>query len=211
MKRRIIFASFLAVMFVVSCSWHNPGSTVDSKSDTSIRLLPRSNTFDLAKVPQGVVGFTALVKNERPTAITIAHPSICFPTDYKQGEARHIEDSHGKSEILLKITKPNGVDVILRDGYLGYFDPGNVPLIEIPANESGIFDLGWFFQNARGKWEHNDEAAKVFLMRGTYKIRILFRNAFTKAVLYDKDTKEVKFIDVWTGEMESPEATIEVK
>ena len=190
---------------------HKSGFTADYNPDTSILLLPRSNTFDLTQVRQGAVGFTASVKNEGTTTVKIAHPSICFPADYKQGEARHIEDSHGKSEILLKITKPNGVDVILRDGYLGFFDPGNVPLIEIPAKASGTFDVGWFFQNARGKWEQDDEAAKVFLMRGNFKIRILLRNVFPKAVLRDEDTKGFKFIDVWTGEIESQETTIEVK
>ena len=125
---------------------------------------------------------------------------------------QHIRyQQYGKSEILLKITRPNGVDVILRDRYLGYFDPDNVPLIRIPPNETGTFDVGWFFQNARGRWEQDDEAAKVFLMRGNYKIRILLRNVFPKAVLYDENTKEIKFIDVWTGEIDSPEIIIEVK
>ena len=86
-----------------------------------------------------------------------------------------------------------------------------IPLLEIPAKASETFDVGWFFQNARGKWEQDNEAAKVFLMRGNYKIRILLRNVFPKAVLRDEDTKGIKFIDVWTGEVESPETIIEVK
>jgi hypothetical protein len=162
-------------------------------------------------VPQGAVGFTASIKNEGTTTITIAHPSICLPASYKQGESRRFQDSHGKSEILLKITKPDGSDVVLRDGYFHYFDPGNVPLITIPPNDTGTFDVGWFFQNARGRWEQDDEAAKVFLVKGKYKIRILLRNVFPKAVLNDGNTKGVKFTDVWTGEMESAGIAIEVK
>jgi hypothetical protein len=51
----------------------------------------------------------------------------------------------------------------------------------------------------------------VFLLKGKYKIRILLRNVFPKAALYDKDAGESKFTDVWTGELDSAEITIEVK
>jgi len=66
----------------------------------------------------------------------------------------------------LNITKPDGSNVILRDGNLYGFDPKNVYLLTIPPGEIRTFDVGWFFQNARGRWERDDEAAKVFLMRG---------------------------------------------
>jgi hypothetical protein len=211
MKATIIFIPLLMAMFTQSCRWHNTQSKVHFNPGASILLVPRSATFDLGKVPQGAVGFTASIKNEGSTTITIAHPSICFPADYKPGETRRFNDSHGKSEILLKITKPDGADVILRDGYFHYFDPGNVPLITIPPNGTGTIAVGWFFQNARGRWEQDDQAAKVFLLKGKYKISILLRNAFPKAALYYANTKESKFTDVWTGEMESPEITIEVE
>lgn len=210
MKARNGLVPWLMVMLAMSW-WHNAECKANSKPGVSILLLPRSATFDIRKVPQGAVSFTASIKNEGTTAITIAHPSICIPADYKPGELRRFHDSHGKSEILLKVTKPDGAKVILRDGYLHYFDPGNVPLITIPANGTGTFDVGWFFQNARGRWEQDDEAAKVFWLKGKYKIRILLRNIFPKAVLYDENAKGGKFTDVWTGEMESGEITIEVK
>ena len=201
----------LMVTATLSCQWHNTNSKVNLDPGVSILLLPRSATFDMVKVPQGAVGFTASIKNEGMTKITIAHPSICVPADYKQGEVRHLNDSHGKSEILVKITKPDGTDIILRDGYLHYFDPGNVPLITIPPNGTGTFDVGWFFPNARGRWEQDDEAAKVFLLKGKYKIRIRLRNVFPKAALYDENTRSSKLMDVWTGEIESAEITIEVR
>jgi hypothetical protein len=177
----------------------------------SILLLQRSRTLELEKVPQGAVNFTASIKNEGTTTITVAHPSICLPSDYAQGEERRFRDSHGKSEILLKIAKPDGSTVVLRDGYFYYFDPGNIPIITIPPNGTGSFDVGWFFQKARGRWERDDEAANVFIGKGKYKVSILFRNVFPRAVLYDENTRETRFIGVWTGEMESPEITIEVK
>lgn len=211
MNARIIFVTLLVIMLTISCRWHNSEIRVNSNPPASILLLPRSSTFDIGKVPQGAVNFTASIKNEGTTTITIAHPSICFPADYKQGETRHFNESHGKSEILLKITKPDGTYLLLRDGYFHYFDPGNVPLITIPPNGTGTFDVGWFFQNARGRWEQDDEAAMVFLLKGTYKVRILLRNVFPMAALYDVNSKEIKFTDVWTGEMESEEIVIEVK
>jgi len=211
MKERIMFVPLLMAMLTMSCTWYNPKAPATSNSGASILLLPRSSIFDIGKMPQGTIGFTASINNEGTTTITIAHPSICLPADYKQGELRHFHDSHGKSEILLKITKPDGTDIFLRDGYLHYFDPGNVPLITIPPNGTGTFDVGWFFPNARGRWEQDDEAAKVFLMKGRYSIRILLRNVFPKAALYDENTGKSKFTDVWTGELESAEVSIEVK
>jgi hypothetical protein len=162
-------------------------------------------------VPQGAVGFTASVKNEGTTTITMAHPSICVPSGYKPGDRRRINDSHGKSEILLTITRPDDTTIVLRDGYLHYFDPDNVPLLTIPPNGIRVFHVGWFFQNARGRWEQDDEAAKVFLLKGKYRIRLMFRNVFPRAALYDASAKGLKYIDVWTGEMESREITIEVR
>jgi len=174
-------------------------------------MTPYSVTYDLSEVPQGAVRFTVSIRNEGTTTMTVAHPSICFPADHKPGEIKRFNDSHGKSEILLKIAKPDGTNVILRDGNLYGFDPGNVHLLTIPTGKIRTFDIGWFFQNARGRWERDDEAAKVFLMKGKYKIRILFRNLFPKAALYDENIKESRFVDVWTGEMESDQIIVEIK
>ena len=211
MEARILFIPLLIVVLAASCKGLNPEFRADSNPGASVVLLPSSTTFEIEKVSQGAVRFTASIKNEGMTIIKVAHPSVCIPSDYEQGKLRRFSDSHGKSEILLKITRPNGTNVALRDGYIYHFDPGNVPILTIPPNGNGTFHVGWFFQNARGRWERDDEAAKVFLLNGEYKIRILFRNVFPKAGLYNENTKEIKFIDVWTGEIESPEITIEVK
>lgn len=210
MKAGIILV-LLSAIIIQGCVGSTTRSKVNLDPGASILLVPRSVTFDIRKVPQGAVSFTASIKNEGRSEITIAHPSICCPADYKPGEVRHFTDSHGKSEILLKIRKPDGTKVILRDGYLHYFDPDNVPLLRIPPDGTAKFDVGWFFQNARGRWEQDDVAAEVFLLEGQYKVRILLRNAFPKAALYDETAREIKFTDVWTGEIESPEITIEVK
>jgi len=206
-----IFILVLIVLLVLSCTSKNTATEVTPIPSVSITLVSSSIIFNLNEVPQGGVRFTASIRNEGTTTIIIAHPSICFPADYKPGEIKRFSDSHGKSEILLKITKPDGSNVILRDGNLYGFDPKNVYLLTIPSGEIRTFDVGWFFQNARGRWERDDEAEKIFLMRGKYKIRILFRNFFPKAALYDENIKESKFVDVWTGEMESDQITVEIK
>lgn len=211
MNIRIMVVSLLMVMPAMGCTWHNIENTANSVPGTSIQLLPRAATFELDKVPHGIVGFTATIKNSGTTTITIAHPSICLPAGYLQGDVRRFNDSHGKSEILLKITKPDGAETILRDGHFHYFDPGNFPLMTIPPNGAGSFDVGWFFQNARGRWENDDEAAKVFLSKGTYGIRILLRNVYPRAVLYDENTRGRRSIGVWTGEIQSGEITVEVR
>lgn len=178
-------------------------------SDISITLIPNAGTYDLAKVPLGVVNFTATIRNGSLKTITIAHPSICFPAEFNLGNARHFKDNHGKSEILLEITRPNGIKVTLRDGWIHFFDPNSASLITIPPGGKGSFLVGWFFQNARGRWENDDEAWTVFLDKGTYQVRILFRNIFPKA--YNHAANEPEFVNVWTGEMQSEKAVVEIR
>jgi hypothetical protein len=175
----------------------------------SISLASRAPLYNVSEVPQGAVGFTASITNDGATAITIAHPSICRPADYN-GAPRHFSESHGKSEILLKIEKPDGTRTVLRQRYTSHFDPGNVGFLIIQPGEIRTFHLGWFFENQQEKWE-GGAAATVFLMKGKYRVRILYRNAFPIAYWYDMAAKSPKVVDVWTGEMKSPECILEVR
>lgn len=208
---RVLLAVLSVTVLAVGCRWCHIEPEVETNPGVSLVLRPVAPVFDVDQVPQGAVRFTVAIKNEWAIPVTIAHPSICFPADYKQGEIRHFADSHGKSEILLSITKPDGAVVTLRDGSIHFFDPGNVPVLAIPPHGTGTFDVGWFFQNARGRWEQDDIAAKVFLAKGTYRVRLLFRNAFPKAALYDDNTGKPTFANVWTGELRSAEIAVEVK
>jgi hypothetical protein len=205
-----IFFPLLLTMAGI-CTGQDAASPVTSIPGASVLLRPTSLIFDRSRVPEGAVGFTASIRNEGTTTIRVAHPSICVPAGYTQGDRRRINDSHGESEILLTITRPDGTTVVLRDGHMHYFDPDNVPLLTIPPKGIGTFHVGWFFQNARGRWERDDEAAEVFLLKGKYRIRLMFRNAFPRGAVYDDSTKALRYIEVWTGEMESPEITIEVR
>jgi hypothetical protein len=184
--------------------------TVQPTEGISITLTPNASAYDLMKVPQGVVRFSATINNDSRATIIIAHPSICFPVDVKAGEGLHIKDRHGKSELLLEITKPNATKVILRDGSHG-FDPNLVYLFTIPPGGKESFSLGWFFQNARGRWENDTEAWMVFLEKGTYKIRIIFRNVFPKAAVYNTAANKPESVSVWTGKMLSSEIAVEIK
>jgi len=213
---KIIAVSVFGMMlFLCGCgntatNTHNKQSA-KSTLDTSIILMPNASTYNLNKVAQGAVGFSALIENKDAETITIAHPSVCFPAEYRQGEVMSFGDSHGKSEILLKITKPNGKIVILRDGHHAFFDPGNIDHLLIAPGETERFYVGWFFQNARGRWENDSEAWKVFLSKGTYKVRILLRNTFPKASIYNKAAAKTRFVNVWTGEIQSEEVKVEIK
>lgn len=200
------------MLFLWSCGSANTDDrqSAELTQDTSITLTPKTSTYDLNKVSQGIINFSALIKNTGTETITIAHPSVCFPDEYLLGEVRNVTDSHGKSEILLKITKSDGDIVVLRDGYHG-FDPGNIHHIVIPPGEAKSFHVGWFFQNARGRWENNRDAWEVFLQKGTYKVSILFRNTFPKAAIFNKTDSKTRFVDVWTGELQSEEVTVEIK
>jgi hypothetical protein len=180
-------------------------------SAVTISLLPDSATFDIESVRRGAVGFTARIRNEGSAAVMIAHPNICFPADYVQGETRSREDSRGRSEILLRIERPDGEHVVLREGLLGFFEPGNFDHLVVRPGETGRFHLGWFFQNARGMWENDARAGSVFLEEGRYSVSILFRNAFPKAWIRNESTGRPRLVEAWTGEMESEDVTVTIE
>jgi hypothetical protein len=209
MKSGILFLLGLILSLSLGCSQNL--NLPSSQPVVSLRLDPRSAKFDIDQVPQGAVRFTATIRNEGSEMITVAHPAACLPPGYTHGMAWNLSDFHGKSEILLQIRRPEGSEIILRDGNRSYFDPGNVPILTIPSGGTGTFEVGWFFQNARGRWERDDEAARVFLQKGTYKVWMLIRNQFPTAGLYDIQTREMKFLKIWTGEMVSREITVEIE
>jgi len=190
----------------------SPGdSAPKAGSAVTISLLPDSNTFDMEDVRLGAVGFTAQVRNEGAAAVLIAHPNICFPADYVPGETRRREDSHGRSEILLRIERPHGERVVLRQGLLGFFEPGHFDHRVIRPGETTSFHLGWFFENARGFWEDDARAWGVFREQGDYSVRILFRNAFPRAWIRDESTGRPRVVEAWTGEVESEAVTVTVR
>jgi hypothetical protein len=201
----------LAAMLVLGPAGPCIAADAASGNGASITLLPVSDTYDIDEAKRGAVRFRASVRNSGPNTINIAHPSVCYPGYHKIGETKHIADHYGKSEILFKVIKPDGTSVVLRYRLPGGFDPGNFRMLTIPSNDTGTFDLGWFFWSAEARWEEIDEAATLFTKRGRYRITLLFRNHFPVALLYDMKTREIESVDVWTGEMESEQITVEIK
>jgi hypothetical protein len=182
-----------------------------SHSAATIALVPDSPTFRIEDVQRGAVGFTARIRNEGPVTLTIAHPAMCFPADYEPGDTRRREDSHGHSEILLTIVRPDGERVVLRDGFFGLFEPGNTDHLVIGPGEVASFHLGWFFPNARGKWENDERAWTLFADEGEYRASVLFRNEFPKAWIRRESTGRGGFVPVWTGELKSDEVRVTVE
>ena len=199
-----------------SNSAENPHNRPNAKSasDISIKLTPESSTYN----SNMEVHFYATIENKSSEAITIAHPLTCFPADFRQGNRISFKDKHGKSEIVLKVTKPNGIVVFLREGMGAFFEnfennnANNINYLSIPADNSEKFYVGWFFENARGRWENDDKAWKVFSDKGKYKVMIIFRNTFPRAIInMNNRINSNNFIDAWTGEMQSDEVTVNIK
>jgi len=217
---RIHWKGFCAFGFLLFCSLilggcitkanFNQMAPIEEISKTvSIKLEPETSVYYIDNVLQGAVGFSAAVFNKDSDTIRIAHPTLCFPDDYQSGDIRRVEDSNNRSEILLKIIKPDGSIVILRDGH-HFFDAETPDVLTIAPGEAKMFYIGWFFLNARGRWEDDALAAEVFRNRGSYKVQLLYRNLFSKAVSIDPSTNETSFIEAWTGEILSNEVSVTV-
>jgi hypothetical protein len=174
-----------------------------ARDQLTVTLTPSSSTYGLDAAAEGAVRFSAEIRNPRDHRVVVAHPTVCWPAD--RVTIRE-EDRHGRSEILLGVTRPDGRRITLRDGP-HFFDPGGVAHLRIPPKGSQQFTVGWFFRNARGRWENDNDAATLFAARGDYTVEIVLRNVFRCAIEPDK----WKLVDVWTGEMRSEPVKITIK
>jgi len=213
-KKIALISILLTWIFTNGCVSEGNFLRIHSPTETnhgvSINLIPEKSEYNLHDVSSGSVKFYALIKNHGNRPITIAHPTICLPEDYQMGKSYHLKDHHGKSEILLRVTKPDNKTLILRDGPY-YFDPKMIDRFIIRPGESTQFYVGWFFQHARGRWEDDLLAAKLFSTKGQYKVSLLYRNFFSKAAVYDRNTNKTNIIKVWTGEILSNEVMVIIK
>jgi len=208
-------AMIVSAMIVIIAGCENkgespPASTGMDNHDLIITLGPETSQYILDDVFKGEIQFAASVRNRGESEITFAHPFICFPEDYRIGDSLNLRQYHGKCEILLKVEKPDGSDVVLRDGP-HFFDPDNESYFIVQPGETDLFYLGWFFQNARGGWEDNVKAENVFTGRGQYRLTLLYRNSFPKALIRDTVTDKSRFIAVWTGEIDSNTITVTIE
>jgi len=213
-KNSVLIGIFFIWLFSAGCGSEKnilkTQPSMKANQNVSITLIPERSEYDVRHVPSGSVKFYASIENHGKSPITIAHPTICLPIDHQMGKAYHLKDLHGKSEILLRIIKPDNKTLILRDGP-HYFDPKRIDRFTIQPGESKQFYVGWFFQHARGRWEDDLLAANLFLNKGQYKVRLLYRNFFSKAAVYDRSTRKTNFIKVWTGEILSNEVIVIIR
>lgn len=213
---RNIFTAIITLLFLfamTSCEKDGqtpPPATGSDAQALAITLGPASSNYDIDEVLKGTVQFAVSVENKGDFEITFAHPVICFPEDYRIGDSLNIQEYHGNSEILLTVEKPDGSVAVLRDGP-HFFDPDKESHFIIKPGESNLFYLGWFFQNARGGWEDNIKAETVFNGRGQYRLKLLYRNFFPKALINDATTGKSRFINVWTGEIPSNEVIVTIQ
>lgn len=187
-----------------TCLAEGPASAV------TLSLVPDQTTLSLEDAGRGGVGFTARITNDGDREVKVAHPAVCFPADYEPGDTRRLEDSRGHSEILLTVVRPGGDRVVLRDGLFGLFEPGHIDHLVVGPGKAASFHLGWFFPNARGRWENDARAWRVFLDEGEYRVSVLFRNQFPKAWIRGDGTGRWELVPVWTGEMESEAVTVTI-
>jgi hypothetical protein len=185
-------------------------STRTDSNALTITLGPETSQYPLDDVFKGDIQFAVSVENVGDSIITFAHPVICFPEGYKIGDSLNFREYHGKSEILLTVEKPDGDILVLRDGP-HFFDPDSESHFTLRPGGSDLFYIGWFFQNARGGWEDNIRAETVFTGRGQYRLTLLYRNFFPKALIHDNASEKSNFADVWTGEIKSNTITVTVE
>ncbi|MFC1858782.1 hypothetical protein ACFL9U_12275 [Thermodesulfobacteriota bacterium] len=213
-KTIFLICIFLTLIYPTGCrnevKFSKTHPSLETNQEIYIKLIPEKSEYYSRDVPSGAVAFYASIENHGNSPITIAHPTICLPADYRPGETFDFKKRHGKSEILLSVIKPDGKTLILRDGPY-YFDPDKIDRFTIHPGESRQFYVGWFFQNARGRWENDIDAANLFLKKGGYKATLLYRNFFPQAAIYDSSTNNTRFIKVWTGEILSNEVVIKIK
>lgn len=189
-------------------------STLPDSTPLSLELASDSTSYSVEGARRGAVGFTATIRNAGSTPIVVGHPSVCFPAGYRRGQSIDARERRGNSEILLEIERPDGEIVVLRESPMSRFEPGRFDHVRfdhvrLPPGGSGSFRLGWFFENARGKWEDDREAWRVFTDPGVYRVEAILRNRWPKALIRDASGESV-FVDVWTGEIRSPEVVLQI-
>jgi len=210
-----IALALAASVLAVSAAAAGPGEKSepvpdDTTGQVSIILKPDTSTFSLEDVTRGRVGFTATIRNRGHERVVIGHPSVCVPADFGPGKSASREDWHGVSEILFTIDRPDHDRVVLREGMFAFFEPDNVDRLEIEPGADATFHVGWFFPNARGRWENDQVSWEVFRQPGEYKVSILYRNRFPRAWTRDRTSGKVSMVDVWQGEFESNVVTFVV-
>jgi hypothetical protein len=203
-----------------------------SSSDTvTISIKPVMRTYrseiddhlaDHSNSSQNIT-FLITIKNNSAKPITIVHPYWSTVGNMVKGKPYTLEnrreDSYGKSEIVLEITKPNGESIAIREFYLvnsfelNKYENGRYreeAVLQIGANEEVVFRKGWFFHSSMARWESEARAWEIFSKKGIYKVKIFFRNIYSTARINNYPSGTYEISNVWTGRVVSNEAVVDV-
>jgi hypothetical protein len=176
----------------------------------ALSLEADSPVFSFDDADSGELTITARFKNLGGGPVFLAHPSTTVPDGYEPGGTFSMSERHGRSDILLYITRPDGGEVVLRNNALRGFEPGNRFRLDIPPGETREIRLGWLGQFfALGMWD--DLREPVFTERGVYKFRMVYRNRFHKAFSFKRDCDVLENDAPWTGELESNAILVRVE
>lgn len=169
------------------------------------------------------ITFLITIKNNSAQPITIVHPFWTTAGNMNRG-ARYALDKrrgnlHDKSELVLDIVKPDGESIAIREyPAIRSFELNNYEndhyksetVLNLGANDEVVFRLGCFFQTSMARWENKARVWEIFSKKGAYKVKVIFRNIHSTArVYYPFGAYEIS--NVWTGELISNEAVVEVR
>ncbi len=176
----------------------------------SLSLKPEKESYGLEEARSGNVTLTATFTNAGEGVLFLAHPSATAPDSYTGEGSFGFDERCGKSEMLLYIKGPGGEETVLRHNVLRGFEPGNVFRLDIPPGDTREIMLGWlgpYF--ALGMWD--DIREPIFTERGEYKIRMVYRNYFGKALSFGRGTDIFEKDVPWTGEVVSNTISVRVE
>ena len=171
-----------------------------------LTLRPAQDEYDLEEARLGNVTLIAGLENIGNMPLILAHPNVCFPHDYQEGESFHMKERDCKSEISILITLPTETQISLRNNLLRMFEPDNKDHLVIQPGQSTEIQFGWFAPASLGQWDYDSGGAitePLFSQKGTYHIGVKFTNLFPKAYIYDEAGNSHMIDTVWTGEVQS--------
>lgn len=191
--------------------WLAAGQAAAEDAGTlSLSIMPEKQSYSLQEAASGGVVILARFVNAGEKEAFLAHPAATAPESYDGKGVFRMDERRGSSEILLYITSPGGKETVLRHNFLRGFEPGNRFSLNIPSGGSEEVRLGWlgpYF--ALGMWD--DIKEPIFDERGRYRIRMVYRNRFTKVLSFGRGGDIFVEVVPWTGEVVSDTVEVSVE
>jgi hypothetical protein len=176
--------------------------------DRSLRLtlIPEERSYHLEEGRNLKV--RVRLQNTSDETLLIAHPSICLPEAPQQGKI--ISADPNQSNILMQITTPTGDEILLRNSIFHHFLPAadettGVDHVFLAPGETREIVFYKFHPDSNiNPWIAIHEP--IFTMRGSYRIRVAFKNQYPCAWL-----DQTGCANPWMGEAASNVMTVEFR